>query len=95
MNLTWSSQPFTAHIPILVVIILIIVNLMMGASSFVLRMSQEKEYPLLSLWPIFKLPCESAVKIYEHLDDLVRHINTTLVGITKSERIVTFFYIKI
>ncbi|MBK8502132.1 MAG: serine/threonine-protein phosphatase [Saprospiraceae bacterium] len=42
----------------------------------------------------FQATMRSAVKIYTKLDDLVQHINTTLVGITKSERIVTFFILK-
>lgn len=53
-----------------------------------------KGIPAAILMANFQATMRSAVKIYKKLDDLVRHINTTLVGITKSERIVTFFILK-
>lgn len=53
-----------------------------------------KGIPAAILMANFQATMRSAVKIYSQLDDLVRHINTTLVGITKSERIVTFFILK-
>jgi sigma-B regulation protein RsbU (phosphoserine phosphatase) len=53
-----------------------------------------KGIPAAILMANFQATMRSAVKIYSKLDDLVRHINTTLVGITKSERIVTFFILR-
>lgn len=53
-----------------------------------------KGIPAAILMANFQATMRSAVKIYSELDDLVRHINTTLVGITKSERIVTFFILQ-
>jgi len=53
-----------------------------------------KGIPAAILMANFQATLRSAVKIYSKLDDLVRHINTTLVAITKSERIVTFFILK-
>lgn len=53
-----------------------------------------KGIPAAILMANFQATMRSAVKIYHQLDDLVQHINTSLVGITKSERIVTFFILK-
>ncbi len=53
-----------------------------------------KGVPAAILMANFQATLRSAVKIYTRLDQLVQHINTTLVGITKSERIVTFFILK-
>ncbi|MCB0665293.1 MAG: serine/threonine-protein phosphatase [Saprospiraceae bacterium] len=53
-----------------------------------------KGIPAAILMANFQATMRSAVKIYHQLDDLVQHINTNLVGITKSERIVTFFILK-
>ncbi|MCB0689120.1 MAG: serine/threonine-protein phosphatase [Saprospiraceae bacterium] len=53
-----------------------------------------KGIPAAILMANFQATMQSAVKIYNDLDDLVQHINTSLVNITKSERIVTFFILK-
>lgn len=53
-----------------------------------------KGIPAAILMANFQATMRSAVRIYPRLDDLVQHINTNLVGITKSERIVTFFILK-
>lgn len=53
-----------------------------------------KGIPAAILMANFQATMRSLVKIYSDLDDLVRQINETLVGITKSERIVTFFVLK-
>ncbi|NND05087.1 MAG: SpoIIE family protein phosphatase [Saprospiraceae bacterium] len=42
----------------------------------------------------FQATLRSALRIYDQLDDLVQHLNKTIVETTKSERIITFFILK-
>lgn len=53
-----------------------------------------KGIPAALLMANFQATLRSALMIYEDLDDLVKAVNTTLVSITKSDRIVTFFILK-
>ena len=53
-----------------------------------------KGIPAALLMANFQATLRSALMIYEDLDDLVRSVNETLVSITKSDRIVTFFILK-
>lgn len=42
----------------------------------------------------FQATLRSALRIYDQLDELVQHLNKTIVDTTKSERIITFFILK-
>lgn len=53
-----------------------------------------KGIPAALLMANFQATLRSALLIYDRLDDLVRYINKTLVDLTKSERIVTFFILR-
>ncbi|MDH3648463.1 MAG: SpoIIE family protein phosphatase [Saprospiraceae bacterium] len=53
-----------------------------------------KGIPAALLMANFQATLRSALMIHQKLDDLVRYINKTLVSITKSERIVTFFILQ-
>ena len=53
-----------------------------------------KGIPAALLMANFQATLRSALLIYDRLDDLVHYINKTLVDLTKSERIVTFFILR-
>ncbi len=53
-----------------------------------------KGIPAALLMANFQATLRSALMLHDRLDDLVEYINRTLVDITKSERIVTFFILK-
>ncbi len=53
-----------------------------------------KGIPAALLMANFQATLRSALLIYDRLDELVNYINKTLVDLTKSERIVTFFILR-
>ncbi len=64
--------------------------------SFVICMADVsgKGIPAALLMANFQATLRSALRIYNRLDELVQHLNKTIVDTTKSERIITFFILK-
>ncbi len=65
-----------------------------GSSILCLADVSGKGIPAALLMANFQATLRSALLIYKKLDQLVTYINQTLVEITRSERIVTFFIMK-
>lgn len=65
-----------------------------GSFTICLADVSGKGVPAALLMANFQATLRSAIRIYEDLADLVQYVNKTIVDITKSERIITFFILK-
>jgi sigma-B regulation protein RsbU (phosphoserine phosphatase) len=65
-----------------------------GSFTICLADVSGKGVPAALLMANFQATLRSAIRIYDQLDDLVQYVNKTIVDITKSERIITFFILK-